>query len=256
MVREEASPYPWFDFLWSIIRKNIARCCRLLDLGCGSGRVLERLMKEADVCKAFGLDLDKRKLVEAHVKCPSADFMRSDCASLPFKDGSFDVVFASLVLHEVESLRGFKDVKITLDEVNRVLKRSGRVILIDHLSPGREMVAVWMDDSARVKFNEFVKRFHHHKVQWFNLENGLIMVSKRDLQEFTTKPLNSEIEMKETHTPFTKTQIVRTLMRCGFKPQEVLEFQNIKEKLLNAGVKLIDVEPWKRKVLCVAEKPR
>ncbi|MDI6904783.1 MAG: class I SAM-dependent methyltransferase [Candidatus Bathyarchaeia archaeon] len=242
--------------MWNVIRRNIVGCRRLLDLGCGSGRVLQRLMEEANVCEACGMDLSGEKLVEAHVRCPSAELVHSDSVVLPFKDGSFEVVFISLMLHEVESLKGLEGVKITLDEVSRVLERGGRVILIDHLNPGKKMITVWMDSSARVKFNEFVRRFSHHKVQWFDLEDGLIKISKGDLQEFATKfkSLNSEIEMKETHAPFTKAQIVRILMKCGLKPKKVLGFQNIKDQLLNVGVELMDAEPWKRKILCVAKK--
>jgi uncharacterized protein (DUF983 family) len=53
----ETSVYPWWDFLWNVIRRNIVGCRRLLDLGCGSGRVLQRLMEEANVCEACGMDL-------------------------------------------------------------------------------------------------------------------------------------------------------------------------------------------------------
>jgi len=242
--------------LWSVIRRNVVGCCRLLDLGCGSGRVLERLMKEADVCEAFGLDLSREKLVEAHVKCPSAGFVYSDCVALPFKDESFEVVLVSLVLHEVESLKGLEAIKIALDDVSRVLECGGRVILIDHLNPGKNMITVWMDSLLRLKFSEFVRRFRHHKVLWFDLKSGVIRISKRDLQEFATKikSINSEMEMKETHAPFTKAEIIRILVKCGLKPQEVLEFQNIKDQLLNVGLQLIDTEPWNRKILCIAKK--
>ncbi|KPV65138.1 MAG: hypothetical protein AOA65_0517 [Candidatus Bathyarchaeota archaeon BA1] len=91
-------------------------------------------------------------------------------------------------------------------------------------------------------------------MRWFDLQEGLVKISKRDLQEFVTKlkSLESEMEMKETHAPFTKDQLIETLMNCGLKQEKMLEFQNLKDQLSNARVKLIDAKPWKRKILCVA----
>lgn len=78
---------------------------------------------------------------------------------LPFEDGSFEVVFISLVLREVESQKGLGGVKITLDEVSRVLEHRGGAIIIDHLNPGENMITVRLDGSSRLKFNEFVRKF-------------------------------------------------------------------------------------------------
>lgn len=95
----------------------------VLDAGCGSGPLTAALRDRGAVVTGFDgspamIDLARRRLgdgVPLHV----ADLARP----LPFPDGAFDDVVASLVLHYLE------DWVAPLTEVRRVLRPGGRLIL-------------------------------------------------------------------------------------------------------------------------------
>ncbi len=100
---------------------------RILDAGCGSGPLLAALRDRGAIVTGFDsstgmLELARRRLGDG------ADLQVADLGSpLPFPDGTFDDVTASLVLHYLQ------DWGPPLAELRRVLKPGGRLIVsVDH----------------------------------------------------------------------------------------------------------------------------
>ncbi|RDI49962.1 class I SAM-dependent methyltransferase [Nocardia mexicana] len=95
---------------------------RILDAGCGSGPLFAALRERgADVT---GIDASARMLEHARRRLGAeADLRVADLADpLPFPDGAFDDVVASLVLHYLQ------DWGPTLSELRRVLVPGGRLV--------------------------------------------------------------------------------------------------------------------------------
>ena len=96
---------------------------RILDVGCGSGPLLAALRDRGAIVtgidKSAGmLELARRRLGD------DADLLVAELGSpLPFPDGTFDDLTASLVLHYLE------DWGPALAELRRVLKPGGRLIV-------------------------------------------------------------------------------------------------------------------------------
>jgi ubiquinone/menaquinone biosynthesis C-methylase UbiE len=100
---------------------------RILDAGCGSGPLFAALRDRGAI--VTGIDASTGMLEQARRRLgDGADLQVADLGSpLPFPDGAFDDVIASLVLHYLE------DWEPTLAEFRRVLTPGGRVIVaIDH----------------------------------------------------------------------------------------------------------------------------
>jgi SAM-dependent methyltransferase len=100
---------------------------RILDAGCGSGPLFAALRERGALVTGFDsssgmLELARRRLGD------DADLRVADLGSpLPFRDGEFDDVVASLVLHY------FEDWAPPLAELRRVLKPGGRLLVsVDH----------------------------------------------------------------------------------------------------------------------------
>ncbi len=100
---------------------------RILDAGCGSGPLFAALRDRGAVVTGFDssagmLEQARRRLGD------DADLRVADLGRpLPFPDGAFDDVIASLVLHYLE------DWGPALAEVRRVLSPGGRLIVaVDH----------------------------------------------------------------------------------------------------------------------------
>lgn len=100
---------------------------RVLDLGCGDGRLLERLERDGLASSAlFGLDLLRERADRARARITGV--VVGDGAELPFRSGSFSVALAftvfSSILHEDYS--GF-----VASEIDRVLEANGAVLVYD-----------------------------------------------------------------------------------------------------------------------------
>jgi SAM-dependent methyltransferase len=105
------------------------RSLRILDVGCATGRLLERLAK-AGATQLYGVDLAPRILEVAAEKLAktgsSVDLRTADAEDrLPWDDESFDAVTLTGVLHHF-----FRPMD-ALTEVRRVLRPGGRLLVID-----------------------------------------------------------------------------------------------------------------------------
>jgi ubiquinone/menaquinone biosynthesis C-methylase UbiE len=88
----------------------------MLDVGTGSGLFAEQF--GARGLQVTGLDANPEMLPVARSYVPSGTFQEGVAEKLPFPDGSFDLVFMGLLLHETD------DLLAALHEAHRVaLKR-------------------------------------------------------------------------------------------------------------------------------------
>jgi ubiquinone/menaquinone biosynthesis C-methylase UbiE len=104
---------------------------KILDLGCGSGAFTKYLLNLNG--KIFGLDICHNLIRKAEFK-GRINFITGDIENLPFRDGSFDIVFFSNVLHH------FPDLTLPLKEAYRILKKDGHCFAID---PNNKNPVVW-----------------------------------------------------------------------------------------------------------------
>lgn len=75
---------------------------KVLDIGTGTGLFAESFaLRNLDV---LGVDSQKEMVEEASNLVRKASFKQANVGSLPFKKGSFDLVFMGHVLHEVENV--------------------------------------------------------------------------------------------------------------------------------------------------------
>ncbi len=98
--------------------------CSLLDAGCGTGWHVAALIDAGyDVT---GIDASERQIAHARLTHPQCKFICSSMLSLPFPDGSFDVVYAINSLHHLDSPAAQKT---ALGELRRVTKTGGIIIV-------------------------------------------------------------------------------------------------------------------------------
>ncbi len=116
---------------WGLGRISIDKSDVILDVGCGGGRTVNTLAKIATDGKIYGIDYspvsvavstskNKRLIEKGQVK-----ILHASVDSLPFSDDMFDLVTA------VESCYFWPDLISNLEEIRRVLKMGGSVILVN-----------------------------------------------------------------------------------------------------------------------------
>lgn len=99
---------------------GVTRGTRLLDAGCGTGLV--SLLARLRGAHVTAIDASPGMLTVARERLPGADLRAADLQSLPFADGTFDVVLA------VNSLFFAPDMGKAAREVARVARPGGRVV--------------------------------------------------------------------------------------------------------------------------------
>lgn len=99
----------------------------VLDVGCGTGAHLEAYVDSGAEC--YGIDASPAMLEQATARLGDrANLELGNATALPHADSSFDFVFTSLFLHELnEGTRAE-----VLREIVRVTKPEGRVLIIDY----------------------------------------------------------------------------------------------------------------------------
>lgn len=105
----------WQRARFQIIRGMAEGSVRILDIGCGSSRIVQSLPQ------AVGMDMQIRKL--RWLRAPGRQLVQASLMELPFEDEAFDCVISSEVIEHIPRER------IDLSDMVRVLQPGGRLIL-------------------------------------------------------------------------------------------------------------------------------
>jgi SAM-dependent methyltransferase len=126
---------------------------RVLELGCGEGRVCRDLTARG--YSITGVDVAPTMVRLARESDPAGDYRVSDAAALPFGDAEFELVFAYNSLMDVDDLEG------AVREAARVLEPGGRfAICVTHPLADAGMFAAVEADAPFVIKGSYLARRH------------------------------------------------------------------------------------------------
>ena len=136
LVREYTALAATYDERWSAYLSASLRmtsevvsdlpASRMLDVGCGTGLLLETLANSLDNLELFGIDRVPAMLDVARGRLGQrATLLEGVATELPFEDDSFDLVVSTSALHY------FTDAGAALLEIRRVLSVSGNLVISD-----------------------------------------------------------------------------------------------------------------------------
>jgi len=144
--------------------KYVKKGDKVLDLGCGNGR-LYKILKNKEV-EYIGVDISKKLIEIARKNYPKTRFLVADALNLSFLKSSFDLIFAIAFLHHIPS----KTLQLrVLKNCFKVLKENGLIILSvwNLLQPhlllkykirpfSKDVYIPW-----KSKTNKILKRYYH-----------------------------------------------------------------------------------------------
>ena len=120
----------WKRKFIDLIDLNLKNKNIILDLGCGTGDIISQINNKSKLNSnylAYLVDpnIEMMKHGIKKLKKKNVIWIASYGEKLPFKDNKFDLVTMSF------SLRNVENIKITLNEINRVLKKNGQFLCLE-----------------------------------------------------------------------------------------------------------------------------
>ena len=154
---------PWYDILEGVLgffgvthlrREALSKASgKVVEVAVGTGKNLSYYRGD---CQIFAVDLSKEMLERARERAAKlkigVHFSLADAEALPFRDRSFDTVVSSL------STCTFPNPAKALQEMARVSKPSGKILLVEHGRSDREWLGRWQDRHE----DKFAKPFGCH----------------------------------------------------------------------------------------------
>jgi len=122
---------------------------RVLDVGCGTGRLTARLAQEFPASRVTGCDFSRGMLRQARARSGALALAQGDAQHLPFAEGSFDAVVST------EAFHWFPEPDSALADFRRVLAPRGRLLIafvnppVEVLSRASRTVSRWLGEPLR-----------------------------------------------------------------------------------------------------------
>ncbi len=145
---------------------------RLLDAGCGSGKLMWYLAHNTTL-DLYGIDIYKKTIDETVFKDASEklkskiNISKADITDTKFDHNFFNIVFSNMVLHHVSQPT------MAFQEIDRILKPGGKWIIIDFFKHNKEVMRseykdYWLgftvDEIKNFNKNSNLKLTHHYLI--------------------------------------------------------------------------------------------
>jgi ubiquinone/menaquinone biosynthesis C-methylase UbiE len=97
----------------------------ILDIGCGTGRLLRRMHTKWPSAVLVGVDPSEGMIEQAHTLTPEAILYQASAEQLPLEDRSVELVSSTISIHH------WSDQDQGIREIWRVLRHEGFFVLVD-----------------------------------------------------------------------------------------------------------------------------
>ncbi|WP_035451033.1 class I SAM-dependent methyltransferase [Agrilactobacillus composti] len=158
----------WDTLLHKVAIDPAAQC---LDVGCGNGLVMFKLAAYVPHGQILGIDIwrakDQSHNSQANLETAIAtknlshllQVQTADMRQMPFEANSFDLITASLAIHNIKSQAQRRK---ALQEITRVLKDTGELLIVDMAYKDKEYLGILKD----LGFNHFTTYSAGHDGWW------------------------------------------------------------------------------------------
>jgi len=169
----------------------------ILDVGCGTGSHLQLYQRYE--CHLYGLDLSPSMLDVARERLgETVQLDLGDATNMPYENDKFDLVISMLTLHEMSP----ETRSLVLNEIKRVLKNDGKILLIDFHPGPYQPLQGWISKFIITISELAAGREHYKNYRHFLTNEGLsTLITQHDL-----KVANHKILAGGTFSVFLATQ--------------------------------------------------
>jgi len=146
------------------LRATAGKECKILDIGCGTGRLAVGVVKRKPGCRFFLVDfsLTMLEVASKNIQKNSVShrvfLSQADGKCLPFNDKTFDAVICVHVLHHL------KNPAEVLREIGRVVKDDGAIAIVDLIRPSSRLVTKLVVCSLGVFYDKVMKLGYYNSL--------------------------------------------------------------------------------------------
>jgi SAM-dependent methyltransferase/nicotinamide mononucleotide adenylyltransferase len=214
---------------------------RIVDKGCGTGKLLVELSRRFPGAALVGVDLSRellRRSDENTYAGGDVSLVLGDAADQQVADGSADTVIFSSIMHEIYSYSGYDRGRIdrALASAARELRPGGRLLIRDGISPDpREVLLDLMDAPTAAQLDRFAREFKHGQgaacapAERRDGAVATVRLSAHAANEFLCKKdylKNWDIEVHEEYGVFTVDEWRAALARNFFSVRTITTYVN------------------------------
>lgn len=146
---------------FNILEKNLEKTARILDYGCGYGRVTKEL-KDYGYINVEGIDFSLGMIERGKENYPDLNLQVVSSANLPYPDNKFDAIILFTVLTCIPENEA--QIKL-IQELERVLKLGGLLYISD--------LCLQRDERNLKRYSEFADKYGVYGI--FELPEGVTL---------------------------------------------------------------------------------
>ena len=176
---------PWYREFLNPVIDEIENNTNLLDIGTGSGKMLEILFSEKNV-KCVGTDTNSDMLEEARIKLKDTNIklhLTPPGEVLPFEQNTFDYISICSVLFHLKK----EDIDSMLKDALQLLKQEGVIIILTPTGQGNVLKLTKHFFSLKNKSMYIWHRATKKRAKLWTAENYLREYAAKNELKYTTK---------------------------------------------------------------------
>mgnify|MGYP001557891083 CR=1 FL=1 len=163
----------WFRLVQREVLKELElrNNMKVLDVGCGTGYLVEKAAREVDGGLIRGVDVSPEmvKVAQRRIqRIKNAEVVVADAEKLPYSKKVFDGVVSTLALHH------FPDAQVAVREMARVAKKDGKIVLVDV-----QMHPLWLMNNMCKLEPGFVRMYSDKEVDDMLAKEGFQIIKRR-----------------------------------------------------------------------------
>jgi 2-polyprenyl-3-methyl-5-hydroxy-6-metoxy-1,4-benzoquinol methylase len=201
-------PWPEFEEFLKYLPKN----AKVLDVGCGNGRLLDFLKKQEEYDMSYtGIDFSEGLLSEARKKHPHEKFISMDMRDMDKKlGGKFDAIFAIASFHHLEL---YEERMQVLESFRAHLRPGGKIFMTNWNLFQKKYLKYIFASMVHCIFNKIDSRLRGNDRDWNDV--------------FIPFNNNGDITQRYYHA-FTPFELKELFQKSAFKVVDSFSYNKLK----------------------------
>lgn len=155
---------------WGLGYVNFKDEMKMLDIGCGGGATLKRLLRRSSDSKVYGIDISeesvaKARKVNSKLLGKQVFIQTGSAEELPWDDNTFDIVTA------VETVYFWPNIVKCFTEVRRILKTDGQFVVIVEVTSKKSVWTNLVDGMTAYSVDQLKSLLEQAGFTDFNIHN-------------------------------------------------------------------------------------